>query len=158
MILSVPPSLIEQVLGLDVAVAMQPLLHRVLHPQAELDGEPQDLPEVEPRRADPAPEVAAGDQLQDGVRLPLDLLDGVGPDDVGVAVQLDPGAALGGEAGDRLAVAEELVAQGLDRQDPLAGGPLVVVDDVDEPHPAGVDVEDLVTVGDPVPHAPSLPA
>ena len=83
----------HEVARLDVAVAAQSLADRVLHPQAELDAQVQGRARVELGRPDPLAEVAAGDQLQDDVRLAVEHLDRVGVDDVRVEPRPDPESA-----------------------------------------------------------------
>jgi len=82
----------EQIAGLDVAMAAQPLPRGVLHSLAELDAKPQRLDKVEAAATDPANQVPALNQLQNNVRLAFDDLDRITPGQCSDADRVAPRA------------------------------------------------------------------
>ena len=140
----------QQVARLDVAVAVQPLAQGVLQTDAELIAEPERPRQVEPGRPDPSVQIAALHQLEDHVGPAVEDLDRVRPHDVRMLAELGPDPALRGKPADPDAALQEFTAQGLEGDHFAPGFPEVVVDHVDEAHPAFMDVEHLESVADPV--------
>ena len=124
----------------------------MFHPQAELIAEPQRPRQVEPRRTDPAVQIAPLDQLEYDVWPSVDDLDRVRPDDVRVFAELHPEPAFRGEPADPDATPQQLAAQCLERNDLGARTTHLVVDHVNQAHSPFVDVEDLEPSTDPVSH------
>ena len=127
----------------------------MIHSLTELDAEPERLGQVEPGCTDPANQIPPLHQFENHVWLAVKDLDRVGLHDVGVLAKLDPEPALGGEPRTADLVAQELVLQGLERDNRPPGFAQMVVDHVDQAHSTFVDVEDLEPVTDPISHLPN---
>jgi hypothetical protein len=71
-------------------VTAQSLAISVLHPQTELNTEPQHLRQIEARSANPADEVPSLHELKHDVRLPFENLDSVGLNNIRMLSKLYP--------------------------------------------------------------------